>query len=220
MKSFLSPLPDSSSIRVVKKGANLLFQGEIPRHAFIVRDGLIRSYTITSAGEERIIGLHDKGAILPLSWIFGKTSNSLFYYDAVIDSRVAALNKSQLIDHITSDRELTAQAMTYLASENTASLLRINGLEQTRAIEKIGFTLYYLLFRHGQEKTPGKFIIELKLSQLMLANLVGLTRESTTKNLNLLKDKGVIDYASSTYTIDKAKLEAFLGEDSFRDLSI
>jgi len=50
--------------------------------------------------------------------------------------------------------------------------------------------------------------------------LVGLTRESTAKNMKILRDRGIIDYASFTYTVDKAKLEAFLGEDGFRDLSV
>ena len=54
----------------------------------------------------------------------------------------------------------------------------------------------------------------------MLAGLIGQTRESTAKNLKLLKDAGVVDYTSSTYTVNKARLEAYLGEDAFRNLSL
>jgi CRP-like cAMP-binding protein len=62
--------------------------------------------------------------------------------------------------------------------------------------------------------------IDLKLTQGMLANLIGQTRESTAKNLKQLKESGIIDYASSTYRVSKKKLENFLGEDTFRNLEI
>ena len=54
----------------------------------------------------------------------------------------------------------------------------------------------------------------------MIASLVGLTRESTAKNLKVLKDKKIISYTKSSYKINKEKLEAFLGEDGFRDLQL
>lgn len=207
-------------MRVVKKGANVLFQGEIPRKAMIVRDGVIRAYTITSGGEERVVALYSKGDILPLTWVLGETSNSLFYYDAVTEARLMTFTKADFHGAINQNPEALQSVLRFVGTQYTALLLRITGLEQSRAIEKIGFTLYYLLFRYGTEKQPGVYVINMKLSQLMISNLVGLTRESSTKNLKVLKDKGIIDYTSSTYTVNKLKLEQFLGEDSFRDLSL
>lgn len=220
MDSLIQQLRPQGTMRVFKKGANVFFQGEIPRRAMIVREGVIRAYTITSSGEERIVALHGKGDIFPLSWILGETSNTLFYYDAISDARLMSVTKEDFLRVLMKDTQSLTAMLTFVANEYTALLLRINGLEQSRALEKIGFTLYYLLFRYGEEKKPGVFTISIKMSQLMIANLVGLTRESTTKNLKILKDKGIISYSSSLYTIDKLKLESFLGEDSFRDLSL
>lgn len=220
MEKVIQQLRTESTIRVAKKGGNVLFQGEIPRRAMIVRSGVIRAYTITSSGEERTVALHGKGDVFPLSWILGETSNSLFYYDAVVDTRLMLVSKETFVSTIEGDAEALSSVLRYVVNDYTALLLRITGLEQSRAIEKIGFTLYYLLFRYGIEKTPGKFVLDLKMSQLMIASLVGLTRESTTKNLKKLKEKNIIEYSSFTYTIDKTKLENFLGEDSFRDLSL
>lgn len=220
MKDILTNLANDSAVRTIKKGSNLLFQGEIPRKAFVVRSGLVRSYTITSSGEERIIGLYARGAVLPISWIFGQASSSLFYFDAVTDCKIVNLDRRELIDKVTRSPELSRQLLDYLSSENTASLLRINGLEQSRAIEKVGFMLYYLIFRYGKDDGKGNYNLTIKLSQLMLANLVGLTRESTTKSLLQLRKKGVIDYKNSDYKINKTRLESFLGEDSFRDVKL
>jgi len=220
MEQILQQLRDYSTIRRIKKGGNILFQGEIPRHVMIVRDGVVRAYTITSSGEERIVALYGKGDIFPLSWVLGETSNTLFYYDALSEVRLMTVPRKDFLDTVMSDTALMAPLLKFVASEYTALLLRITGLEQSRAIEKIGFTLYYLLFRYGVEKNSGIYTIEIKMSQLMIASLVGLTRESTTKNLNMLKDRGVITYEKSAYTVNKKRLESFLGEDAFRDLSL
>lgn len=220
MESLIQQLRPYSTMRVIKKGANVLFQGEIPRKAIIVRDGIIRAYTITSNGEERVVALYGKGDILPLSWVLGETSNTLFYYDAVSEARLMTFSKNDFHKVLNEDPAALQMVLRFVGTQYTALLLRITGLEQSRAIEKIGFTLYYLLFRYGTEKQPGIYNINIKLSQLMISNLVGLTRESSTKNLKVLKDRGIIDYTSSTYTVNKLKLEQFLGEDSFRDLQL
>ncbi|HEX8390157.1 MAG TPA: Crp/Fnr family transcriptional regulator, partial [Candidatus Saccharimonadales bacterium] len=195
-------------------------QGEVPRRAFIVRDGVIRAYTITSSGEERVVALYGRGDIFPLTWLLGETTNTLFYYDAVSEARLLSASKENFLNATTKTTEGLTQMLRFVGNQYTSLLLRITGLEQSRAVEKIGFTLYYLLFRYGHETTPGVYTVNVKLSQLMIANLVGLTRESSTKNLKILRDKGIIDYQSSIYTIDKLKLEQFLGEDSFRDIAI
>jgi CRP-like cAMP-binding protein len=218
MDQLFHALRPHGTLRLVRKGANILFQGEIPRSVMIVRDGVIRAYTITSTGEERIVALFSKGDVFPLSWVFGETSNTLFYYDALSEARLMCVPRQQFEHALGQDLAIMQSMLKYLARQYTALLLRITGLEQSRAIEKIGFTLYYLLFRYGTQKSPDTYLVDIKLSQLMIASLVGLTRESTTKNLKLLKDKGIIEYDRSTYAINKLKLENFLGEDGFRDL--
>ena len=76
------------------------------------------------------------------------------------------------------------------------------------------------MFRYGIERSPGVYEIDLKITQSMLANLIGQTRESTAKNLKALKELDIIEYTGSTYFVDKVKLEQYLGEDSFRSLEL
>jgi len=220
MDNLLLYLKPHATLRRIKKGGNVLFQGEIPRSVMIVRDGVIRAYTITSSGDERIVALYGKGDVFPLAWALGEAPNALFYYDALTEARVMSVTKQAFNDTILTHKELLMSMLKFTANEYTSLLFRITGLGQSRAIEKIGYTLYYLLYRYGVEKSSGNYLIDVKMSQTDIANLVGLTRESTTKNLKLLKDKGVITYKNSAYTVNKQRLEQFLGEDAFRDLSI
>lgn len=220
MDNLLHNLQPHTLTRFVKKGSILLYQGEIPRSAFIIRRGLVRVYTITTSGEERTIALHGKGDIFPLPWVFGEVTNTLFYYEAMSDAEVVTTPKQYVVEAVMGSPELMSTILKFTINEYTALLLRITALEQSRAAEKIGLTLYYLIFRHSIEKTPGVYTIDIKMTQSMIASLVGLTRESTAVNLKLLKKKGIIQYSKFTYVIDKAKLERFVGEDTFKDLTL
>lgn len=220
MDDLFRQLRPLGSFRTITKGGNVLFQGEIPRHVMIVRSGIIRAYTITSAGEERTVSLHGDGDILPLTWVLGATSNSLFYYEAVTDCRVFQVSRPTFNEFLNAHPERLRAMLNLTSTIYTSLLLRITGLEQSRAVEKIGFTLYYLLFTRGKEIKPGIYRIDIRLSHALFGSLVGLTRESTAKNMKLLRDRKIIDYASFTYTVNKSRLEAFLGEDGFRDLSV
>lgn len=220
MDNLLDAMRSYATNRRSPRGAILLYQSEIPRFGFIIRKGIVRSYTITSSGEERIISLHGPGDIIPLCWVYGQTNTTLFYYEAVSDVDVAMVRKDDLMNTIRQQPELLEQALKSMANEYTALLLRITALGQSNAAEKIAMTLYYLLIRHGSERKPGLFTIDIKMTQSMIANLVGLTRESVAINLKHLKKRQIVTYSSFLYTVDKAALERYLGEDSFAEVSL
>lgn len=220
MKQLISHLRTLGTPTLYRKGSNVFFQGEVPRYAVVVLDGVIKAYSISPEGEEVIVHLFGKGSILPVAWLNGQSTTALFNYDAVNDVRALKVRKSDFSEALSSNHEYTLEYLDHVAKGQGELLLRFTGLSQSRATEKICYTLYYLLFRYGIERGSNTYEINLKLTQSMLANLIGQTRESTAKNLKHLKDIGVVDYTSSSYTVNKQKLEAFLGEDSFRNLEI
>lgn len=220
MNDIISSLTPVSSKRVVKKRTILLYQGEIPRAAHIVKSGVIKMYSVNNAGEEQIVSFQTAGDVFPAPWIFDKVNASLYYYEAVSDCEILTLPRQTLLESITRDPQLTKHMFDYFVTNYTGLLMRITALEQARAIEKILFTLYFLQSRYGREIKPGIFEVKLSLTHSIIASLVGLTRETTATELNKLRRKGILTYSTHEYTIDKAKLERFLGEDSFKDLDL
>lgn len=220
MEDVLKAIGSKASTQTIKKGSTILYQSEIPRYACIVKKGFVRAYTIASSGEERIVALHGKGDIFPLSWIYGETKNTLFYYEAGSDVEIACVAKPDLVDTISASPELSAHLLRFAVNEHTSLLMRITALEQSNAAEKIALTLYYLMIRHGVERTPGNFTITIKMTQSMIASLVGLTRESTAVNIATLKKRGIVTYQNFIYVVNKPNLDKFIGEDSFKDVSL
>lgn len=123
--------------------------------------------------------------------------------------------------YVLDDKDALLSLFHTLSRDYTAAMLRINGLEQSRAEDKVAFTLYYLVFRYGKLKQADSMhTIEMTLRHATIAGLVGLSRESTTKILVHLQKLGIIDYKNGTYRVHKDLLESHIGEDAFRDVQL
>jgi len=220
MSDIISYIQPIAARRTFKKHAILLYQGEVPRDAFVVLSGVVKTYSINPAGEEQIVTFESRGDVFPASWIFQKASSTIYYYEALTDVEVLTLPKDALLSSFAEEPGLRAEMLDHLAARYTGMLLRITSLEQSRARDKIMFTLYYLLFRYGRQQRPGSSIytIELKLTHSVIAALVGLTRETTTNELSRLKQEGIMSYKAHQYSVDKSLLEHTLGEDSFENI--
>jgi CRP/FNR family transcriptional regulator len=188
--------------------------------AYVIKSGVVKLYTINNAGEEQIVAFHVQGDIFPTPWIFGKSSTTLYYFEALTDCEVLTLPREALYRELIATPELLKSTLDYFVTNYTGLLMRVTALEQSRAREKIMFTLYYLLFRYGRQNKAGRYVIDLGLTHNIIASLVGLTRETTTTELSKLKRQKVLDYNLHSYTINKERLERMLGEDSFQDVII
>lgn len=220
MGDILSAIRTKATKRSFKKRSILLYQGEAPRMAYVLKSGVVKVYTINNAGEEQIVAFQASRDIFPSSWIFGKSSTTLYYFEALTDCEVLTLPREELHKHLVASPEALASTLDYFVTNYTGLMMRVTALEQSRAREKIMFTLYYLLFRYGRPARSGRYVIQLGLTHSIIASLVGLTRETTTTELSKLKRQKVLDYNLHNYTVNKEKLERMLGEDSFHDVII
>ena len=220
MEDIAKLLPRQSTRRSIKKRSILIYQGEIPRQAYIVLSGTFKAYRLGNFGEEQIVGFRTKGDMFPETWIFGQTSSALYYYEALDDAEVLTVEKPVLLDLIESNPDIKQRVFDYMISSYTGLLLQISALEQSRAAEKLLLMVYYLMFRYGKETEPGIYTVNLRLTHTTLGSLMGLTRETTTTEMGHLKRKKVIDYDSKGFTIYRKELERRLGDESFSGIHL
>ncbi len=209
--------PDLTS-RVYSAGEIILYQGELPRSVFILSSGLIKMYSISPGGEERIVDFRTPGEVLANSWVFGNATSTIYYYQALQECVVYEVPKSVFLEYI-HNRKAAGEMLASLATQYTASLIRITSLEQARAHDKILYTFYYLLQRFGKEIVPGWYTIQLSLTHQMIADLVGLTRETTAVELNIIKKTKVLSYKRQKYLVHKNRLLKAIGEDTFANVT-
>ncbi len=212
-------LLDESSARRYGKSSIIVYQGEIPRDGYLVKKGVVRVYQIGVGGDSRTVTFYTKGDIFPVAWLGGTSAPAMYYYEAFDDVDLVPISRETWNKAMEKPESLKAFSI-YMVKNYQSSLVRIAALEQAKAHDKIAYTLFYLLLRHGREIMPGITRLELKLKHQDIAELVGLTRETTAIEVHSLQKEKVLSYQNQRYLIKKEKLLDILNEDSLRQLEL
>lgn len=216
----LKPLLKNAVKRVVKAGDIIFYQGEAPRSACILKSGVVKVYNIISTGEEQLVNFQLPNEVFPTPWVFSKTTSVLYFYEALTDCELYLFPREDFLDYIKSDQKILITFLDYYVNNYIGAVMRITALEQPKAREKITYTMYYLVQRYGVHITPDKVQIRLQLTHQHIANLVGLTRETTAVEMKKLKEAGVVNYVKQKYVVSLRKLLDIMGEDNFKDLNL
>lgn len=215
-QSFLRKYP----VKTYSHGEIVIYQGEVPSSAFVVKNGLVKTYNLTVGGEENVVSFDTVNDLLPSAWIFKKAPAALFFYEAVTDTSLYAIPRQDILDQIKNSPAIKDMLFDKYISSYIAQSLHLNALEHSKAGEKITHTLYYLSLRYGKENRNKMVELQIPLTQQDLASLLGLTRETTGIELNKLKKNGVVTFSKKFYVIDKKKLAHEMGSSDFDDLII
>ena len=220
MEEIAELLPTQTTRHSVKKHAILVQQGEVPTQAYVVLHGAFKAYRLSHLGEEQVVGFRAKGDIFPETWIFGKTTTAMCFFEALEDSEVLSVERSVFLELIDTHPKLKQEIFDYMTSSYTGMLVRVTALEQHRAADKILLLMCYLMFCYGKETKPGVYTVDLQLTHTTLGGLTGLTRETTTVELGRLKRKNIIQYDSKRFVIYRHALERELGDESLPDIKL
>lgn len=201
------------------KSSIIVYQGEVPRDGFLVKSGVVRVYQIGTNGESRTITFCTDGDVFPTAWLSGTSSPAMYYYEAFEDVELVILTRQIWQDAVSGPKGYEAFAQ-YMVDNYQSSLVRIAALEQAKARDKIAYTLFYLILRHAREIMPGVFKLNLKLKHQDIAEMVGLTRETTAIEVHALQAAKVLSYQNQRYLIKREKLLDILNEDSLRQIEL
>ncbi|CAN5437844.1 hypothetical protein BH10PAT3_BH10PAT3_6540 [soil metagenome] len=201
------------------KSSIIVYQGEIPRDGFLVKKGVVRVYQIGASGDSRTITFCTEGDVFPVAWLAGSSSPAMYYYEAFEDVDLVLLSREVWNKTMAKSGALDSFSK-YMIQNYQASLVRIAALEQAKARDKIAYTLFYLILLHAHEIVPGVYKLDLKLKHQDIAELVGLTRETTAIEVHALQAAKVLSYQNQRYLIKKEKLLSTLNEDSLRQIEL
>jgi CRP/FNR family cyclic AMP-dependent transcriptional regulator len=217
--NYLKAFLQRNQVRSFSKGEIIVFQGEAPQHAYVVKSGTVKAYNLSVNGDEKPVGFYQEGSVFPASWVYGKMPSAIYYYEAFTpEVEVYLLEKDKYVNFIRKSTELLYQELDRLLADQMGGTLRLNALQHSRASDKLAYTLHYLGLTHGKVHTNGDIEITLDLTHQDFANLTGLTRETAATELNKLKKRGIISYGKhKPYMLNLNKLlnlvnDQFMGE--------
>lgn len=193
--NYLHAFLERHPVRSFKKGEIVIFQGEAPRSAYVVKSGTIKAYNLSVSGDEKPVAFYPADNVFPAAWVYGKVSSATYYYEAFTpEVEVYVIDRGAFVNFIKKSPELLYQELERLLTDQVGGTLRLNALQHSRASDKLVYTLHYLALTHGKAAKNSVIEITLDLTHQDFANLTGLTRETAATELNKLKKQGVINY--------------------------
>lgn len=205
-KEFLEKFP----VRRFQKGEMIICEGLTPRKCYAVKSGFAKVFLTTKSGEEKAVSFIASQDLFPLTWIFGKTDVSLYYYQAYTECEMYEIPREDLVNHAEEDTGMFRRLFEYNLDLNIDLMQHIHSLEQAKASEKLMYAFHFLTRRFGKKITKSRTKMMLPLTQQDLANFLGLTRETTGAQLKELQHKGVINYQQQEYVIHTDRLRALI----------
>ena len=102
-EEFLSKYPT----RTFKKGEIIIFQGEAPRSAYVVKSGTVKAYNLSVNGDEKPVAFYSDYSTFPGSWVYSKMPSAIYYYEAFTpEVSLYVVNREDYVAFVRSDPEV------------------------------------------------------------------------------------------------------------------
>jgi len=203
------PFPSSAIVErnVVEYRRNqaIFTQGDASEDVLYVHQGGVRLSVIKGAGKEAVVGILGPGDFLGEGCLSGLPFRMLTA-TAIIPTTLFVIEKSEMIRALHRQRSFSDRFISYMLSRN--SRVEEDLIDQLfNSTEKRLARTLLLLASYGKQDRPQKILP--KMSQEVLAEMVGTTRSRVNRFLNKFRKLGFIDY-KDTIRINNSLLNVLL----------
>ena len=183
----------------------ILGPNQLSKYCYVVKKGRVISYETFSNGEERIYHLHEEGALfLEDNILFGQTTPLSFRTTCATE--LIRIDRTKLLLELQRNPNL---ALDILEAANGRFH---SAMEQLRHVKNysIAWKVCDLLLSFAEYKGRiygNKILIDEKISQQMISDMIGANRITTVRAIKELKGLGLVEMVKGMYCIpDMEKL--------------
>ena len=177
---------------------------------FYLKKGFVKCYVTSKDGSELTFVIFKPDDILPMTWI--KNTLYIYYFEALTNCELYKAPKDKFLSFMNARPEVAENLMVKMSTRLGGILQRMEYLAFGNAGEKVASTLMICAERFGEKKGKSIFI-SIPLTQKDIASLVGMTRETTSIEINKLKRQKIISsggYFITILNINKLKSASLL----------
>jgi len=165
----------------------ILNEGTFTSHIIYLKSGLVKEFQKRNNKQEHIIQILKSHTYLGLQSIFGDKTNQ-YSYAALTDVTVCYINDQLFKSLLSQNSKFSYQILEIVCRDTLNNYHRFINLQQKNISGKLADTLLYFanqVFQNNEFKLP--------LNRSEIGFLIGTSRESVTKQLNLFQADGLIE---------------------------
>jgi CRP/FNR family cyclic AMP-dependent transcriptional regulator len=207
LQGFLSSAGAARKVVDFQRNERIFSQGEPANAVFYIQEGAVRLTVISAAGKEAVVGMMGPGDFFGEGCLAGQ-SLRMGSAAALVPTRLLIVQKKAMVRMLHEQPELADRFITYMLSRN----IRIEEdlIDQLfNSSEKRLARALLLLARYGMSGPPRR--LRVKVSQEILAEMVGTTRPRVNYFMNKFRKLGFIEY-NGGIQINEALLSVVLHE--------
>lgn len=188
----LQELLDIAPTKQIPKGQILFYAEDKPLEALIIKDGIVKIHSIDDNGNEKILHLVGRNAVLPLAFFSGDHVATHWFYTTLTDCEIYTLPQEQLHQAMSEHSTVAIYLMNWFSSEVHELLVRLDSLGKTNVRDKLSAVLLFLAVRYSEKKRGGWLRVTFPVNHQLLADMIGMTRESTAMAMKEFADEKLI----------------------------
>lgn len=212
VEAFLNSSKLSLKAKELRAGTAVYRQGQPSDAVYYIQHGSVRLSVLSPGGKEAGIGVAAPGDFFGEGALAGQPRR-LTTATTMAASRILAIPKRQMVRLLHQQHALSDRLITHMLAR-TARLEEDLIDQLFNASEKRLARTLLLLARYGRPKGPLRVLP--RISQQVLAEMVGTTRSRVNFFMNKFRKLGFIDY-NGTITVHDALLSVILHADADRD---
>lgn len=189
-------------------GQIILYEGDTPQEVFILKSGIVKLYDIDDQGSEKILHLVKPPAVIPFAFFSGMHDPLHWFYTTLTDCELYVVPATELKDMTHADSNLAEILTNHFSDDVHELLVRLNSLSKTNTQDKVIAVLRFLMARHATERRAGWWRVNFPINHQLIADLCGITRESTSIVMKEFLDKKITRVPKlATLEINRKRLE-------------
>lgn len=189
------------------RGQRILSPDDPPDRIHIVKKGRVRMYRITPDGKQLTLDIYEKGTILGDMELLGQDRVPEAYAESIDDAVICTITPDELRRLIERYPTIGVSIIGHLTRRLDAAERELEAMAYQRVDQRLARKLLDLGQRFGV-KTERGTLIEARLTQQELAEMVGTTRETLAHTLGDFRRRGLIDTERHQVLIRDAELLA------------
>lgn len=174
------------------KGEPLIMAGESPDGVFYLVDGIVKEYVVNINGTEVVLNLYKPDSFFPMDWVFNKKT-SPHYFEAMIDASCFKAPSEGFLKLLKENPDILIDLLRRIFKGMEGMFLRLEYVMSGSASQKFISELLIFVRRFGkQEDSIVK--VDFKIFEKDLASQTGIAKETVSRIIHKLKDKGLINF--------------------------
>lgn len=191
VETFLEEVGVGRTIIDLKKNQVLFSQGDEADAVFYLQTGTVKLTVVSQQGKEATVALLVPGTFVGEACVATAEPIRTLTATALTRSTLMRIQRGEMVRVLREEHELAAVFVSFLLARNVR--IQADLVDQLfNSSEKRLARILLLLANFGKEGTPE--VVIPKISQEVLAEMIGTTRSRVNFFMNRFRDLGYIDY--------------------------